>query len=379
MGSGKTLVALAAMLNAVESGCQAALMAPTEILAEQHFMNFESLVGPLGVKVALLVGRQKAAQRRELLEAIERGETGMVVGTHALIQGPVRFHRLGLVVVDEQHRFGVMQRSTLYGKGAQADVLVMTATPIPRTLAWTVYGDLDVSVLDELPPGRRPVRTVMRPAERRERIFAFVADQIRAGCQAYVVHPLIEESEKMDLRSAIEGFEELQNSLLSGFRVGLLHGRLPAEEKAAVMEDFKQGKLQVLVSTTVIEVGVDVPNATVMIVEHAERFGLAQLHQLRGRVGRGGEQSYCILITYPPGEREGSDARERLQTICRTHDGFEIARKDLELRGPGELFGLRQAGIPEFAVADLVEDEDLLNLAREEAGRMVDIQGDGCR
>ena len=376
VGSGKTLVALAAMLNAVENGYQAALMAPTEILAEQHFLNINSLAGPLGVGVGFLVGGQKIAQRRKVLQSMESGSADIVVGTHALIQEQVSFHRLGLVVVDEQHRFGVVQRSELYGKGRQIDVLVMTATPIPRTLTLTLYGDLDVSVLDELPPGRKPVRTALRAAEKRGRIFEFAAGQIREGRQVYVVYPLIEESEKMDLKSAIEAFEELDHSLLSEYSVGLLHGRMPAEEKTAIMDEFKQGKIQVLVSTTVIEVGVDVPNATLMIIEHAERFGLAQLHQLRGRVGRGAAQSYCILIAYALAE--GSVALERLQTLCHTQDGFEIAQKDLELRGPGEIFGTRQAGLPEFTVADLARDGELLSLARQEALSLVAGEDEGA-
>ena len=372
VGSGKTLVALCAMLTAVENGHQTALMAPTEILAEQHFLNIQRLVELLDVRLIFLVGGQRVGLRRELLTAIESGQADIAIGTHALIQGEVNFANLGLGVVDEQHRFGVMQRTELYGKGKKGDMLVMTATPIPRTLALTFYGDLEVSVIDELPPGRKPVRTALRGVDRREAIFAFAADQIGEGRQVYVVYPLIEESEKMDLKSALEGFEELRHGLLSGLEVGLLHGRMGGEEKGAVMAAFKNGDLQALVSTTVIEVGVDVPNATVMIVEHAERFGLAQLHQLRGRVGRGGEQSYCILITYQEGRKEGSDALERLQTMCRTQDGFEIAEKDLELRGPGEFFGTRQAGMPEFAVADLVEDEELLLIARSEAMRLVE-------
>ena len=371
VGTGKTIIALCAMLNAVDNGCQATLMAPTEILAEQHFLNIRSLVEPLGAAVVLLVGGQGPALRRELLHGIRNGVADIVVGTHALIQDQVEFHQLGLVVVDEQHRFGVIQRSELSGKGRRADVLTMTATPIPRTLALTLYGDLDISVVDELPPGRKSVRTVLRREDRRELIFAFVADQIRRGRQAYVIYPLVEESEKRGLKSAVEAFAELQRGLLRGFRVGLLHGRMRAEEKSAVMDDFKAGGIQVLVSTTVIEVGIDVPNATLMVVEHAERFGLAQLHQLRGRVGRGAQQSYCILITRQNAV-EAADAIRRLRTLCRTQDGFEIARKDLELRGPGELFGTRQAGLREFAVDDLVEGEKLLTLARREALRVVE-------
>ena len=370
VGTGKTIIALCAMLNAVDNGRQATLMAPTEILAEQHFLNIRSLVEPLGIEVVLLVGRQGTALRRELLHGVRTGVPDIVVGTHALIQGEVEFRRLGLVVVDEQHRFGVVQRSELSGKSHLADVLTMTATPIPRTLALTLYGDLDISVVDELPPGRKSVRTVLRRVDRREPVFAFAADQIRGGRQAYVIYPVVEEAENCDLKSAIEACAELQSGLLREFKVGLLHGRMRPEEKSAVMVGFKEGKIQVLVSTTVIEVGIDVPNATLMIVESAERFGLAQLHQLRGRVGRGALQSYCILITGKD-SAEGSDAIIRLRTLCRTHDGFEIARKDLELRGPGELFGTRQTGLPEFAVDDLVEGEELLALARREASRVV--------
>ena len=370
VGTGKTVIALCAMLTAVDNGCQATLMAPTEILAEQHFLNIKPLVEPLGVDLVLLVGGQGIALRRELRHSVRTGAADIVVGTHALIQDEVEFHRLGLVVVDEQHRFGVTQRSVLADKGHRADVLTMTATPIPRTLALTLYGDLDISVVDELPPGRKSVRTVLRQADRRDLIFAFAADQIRSGRQAYVIYPLVEESEEKGLKSAVEAFAELQEGLLREFKIGLLHGRMRADEKSAVMGGFKKGEIQVLVSTTVIEVGIDVPNATLMIVEHAERFGLAQLHQLRGRVGRGSQQSYCILITRQ-GVMEGSDAIKRLRALCRTQDGFEIARKDLELRGPGELFGTRQAGLPEFAVDDPVEGEELLTLARREARRVV--------
>jgi ATP-dependent DNA helicase RecG len=368
VGAGKTLVGLVAILTAVEHGYQAALMAPTDILAEQHYLNLEALTRPLGLETVLLLGRQKAAARRENLQRVESGQAQIVVGTHALIQEEVVYQRLGLAIVDEQHRFGVVQREKLFGKGQAADILVMTATPIPRTLALTVYGDLDVSILDELPPGRKAVRTALRSEDRRRRIFAFVAEQLSQGRQAYVVYPLVEESEKMDLKSAVEGYEEVLYGPLRGFRVGLLHGKMKAEEKSEVMGAFKSGQIQALVSTTVIEVGVDVPNATVMVVEHAERFGLAQLHQLRGRVGRGGDQAYCILVSYAGVD---SLAQERLETLCRTNDGFEIAQKDLELRGPGELLGTRQAGTAAFVAADLATDGDLLLLARDEAQRLV--------
>ena len=372
VGSGKTLVGLSAMLTAVENGYQAAMMAPTEILAEQHFFNIEELVEPLGLTVVFLKGAQRKALRQELLTAIESGAAHIAVGTHALIQEQVQFARLGLAVIDEQHRFGVVQRGALYKKGAKPDLLVMTATPIPRTLALTLYGELDVSVIDELPPGRKPIRTALRGEDRRAAIFEFAGDQVRQGRQVYVVYPLIEESEKMDYKSAVEAYDELRHGPLAEFSVALLHGRMAAEEKAAVMEEFKQNRVQVLVCTTVVEVGVDVPNATVMIIEHAERFGLAQLHQLRGRVGRGGEQSFCILISYAHAGAELADSHERLQTMERTQDGFEIAEKDLQLRGPGEFFGVRQAGMPTFKAADLVADGALLQSAREEAMRIVD-------
>ncbi len=371
VGSGKTLVGLCAMLTAVENGYQAAMMAPTEILAEQHFFNIQALVEPLGLTVVFLKGGQRKALRQELLTAIGSGAAHIVVGTHALIQEQVQFACLGLVVIDEQHRFGVVQRGALYKKGAKPDLLVMTATPIPRTLALTLFGELDVSIIDELPPGRKPIRTALRGADRREAIFEFAGDQVRQGRQVYVVYPLIEESEKADYKSAVEAYDELRHGPLAEFAVALLHGRMAAEEKAAVMEDFKQNRVQVLVCTTVVEVGVDVPNATVMIIEHAERFGLAQLHQLRGRVGRGGEQSFCILISYAHAGAELADSHERLQTMERTQDGFEIAEKDLHLRGPGEFFGVRQAGVPTFKAADLVTDGDLLQSAREEAMRLV--------
>ncbi len=359
------------MLTAVENGYQAALMAPTEILAEQHYLNIKELVEPLGLSVVLIKGKQRVKMRRQLQEALATGTAQLAIGTHALIQSEVEFARLGLAVVDEQHRFGVAQRGALYKKGEKPDLLVMTATPIPRTLALTLYGDLEVSLIDELPPGRKPIRTARRGADRREAIFEFAADQIRQGRQVYVVYPLVEESEKMDLTSAVEAREELAHGILAEFEVGLLHGRMEPAEKAAVMEAFKANQLHALVSTTVIEVGVDVPNASVMIIEHAERFGLAQLHQLRGRVGRGAAQSFCILISHQQGVKEGSDAGERLEAMVETQNGFVLAEKDLEIRGPGEFFGTRQAGLPEFKVADVLRDEELLRAARTEAERLV--------
>jgi ATP-dependent DNA helicase RecG len=366
VGSGKTLVAFAAMLQAVEAGFQAALMAPTEILAEQHATTLGARAQPLGVQVELLVGGLPAPRRRAALGAIAAGKAQIAVGTHALIQSGVEFASLGLAVIDEQHRFGVAQREELHRKGAGVHLLVMTATPIPRTLALALYGDLDTSAIGELPPGRKPVRTALRGAERRPQILEFAAAQLREGRQVYVVYPLVEQSEKLAAKSATEGLAELQGGPLGEFSLGLLHGQLPAEEKSRVARDFKTGEIQALVCTTVVEVGVDVPNATVMIVEHAERFGLAQLHQLRGRVGRGVAQAYCILIA---GSQEAEEA-ERLQVLCQTQDGFEIARRDLDLRGPGEVMGMRQAGLSELTVADLARDEGLLAAARAEAFRL---------
>lgn len=371
VGSGKTLVALCAALRFVEHGYQVALMAPTEILAEQHFHTVRQLVAEVGVQdVVLFKGGARAALKRELRTSLASGASRLVVGTHALIEEDVEFARLGLAIVDEQHRFGVAQRARLSAKGigvdgAAIDLLIMTATPIPRSLALTLYGDLTVSVIDELPPGRQPVRTAQRSPERRDRIFAFVAEQVGQGRQAYVVYPLIEDSAKSDLTSAESGFEELRAGWLKDCRVELIHGRLPADEKADIMRRFAAGEVDVLVSTTVIEVGVDVGNATVMVIEHAERFGLAQLHQLRGRVGRGASESFCILVAYPT-EGDGQEWRERLEAMCATNDGFELARTDLRLRGPGEVLGTRQAGLPELRVARLLQDEDLLQKARSE-------------
>jgi len=368
VGSGKTLVAIMTMLIAVANGYQAALMAPTEVLAEQHYITIHNLLEDLGVKVGLLIGGMSPAQRKLMLRALELGEVQIAVGTHALIQEDVAFKNLGVVVIDEQHRFGVMQRLRLRRKGPCPDVLVMTATPIPRTLGLTLYGDLDVSILDEMPPGRRPVRTVWRSQSKRPQVLAFVREQVRQGRQAYIVYPLIEESEKVDLEAAVQAYEKLQKEL-PDLRLALLHGRMRGEEKETVMRAFKEGKIDVLVSTTVIEVGVDVPNATVMVVEHAERFGLAQLHQLRGRVGRGQAQSYCILLT---GDKLSDEAKERIRTMVRTNDGFEIAEKDLELRGPGEFMGTRQSGLPEFRTAHLIRDAALLPVARREAFSLVE-------
>jgi ATP-dependent DNA helicase RecG len=369
VGSGKTIVALLAMLLAIESGFQAAIMVPTEILAEQHYLTMQRLVGPLGVRVMLLTSAIKGSKRRELLETIAAGDVDLLVGTHALIQEGLEFRALGLAVIDEQHRFGVLQRATLKRKSYSPDVLVMTATPIPRTLAMTVYGDLDVSIIDELPPGRLPVVTKLCYESRRDESYALMRQVLRQGRQVYVVYPLIEESEKTDLRAATAMAEQLQREVLPEFRVGLLHGRLKSDEKEDIMRAFSVGDLQVLVSTTVIEVGVDVPNATLMLVEHAERFGLAQLHQLRGRVGRSHHQAYCLLMADFPMSEE---AKQRLQTLTEHDDGFMIAERDLEIRGPGEFLGTRQSGLPELRVAHLIRDQRLLAEARREAFALVD-------
>jgi ATP-dependent DNA helicase RecG len=368
VGSGKTIVAVMALLTAVEAGCQAVLMAPTEILAEQHVRTLRSLVEPLGLTVAWLSAGQRARERQAALEALRSGIAAIGVGTHALIQEAVELQRLGLAVVDEQHRFGVLQRASLRGKGEHPHVLVMTATPIPRTLALTLYGDLDVSVLDQLPPGRTPIRTDARYEPARERIYDFVRSELRAGRQAYVVCPLVEETEASDLKAATEMAERLGAGPFRDFRVGLVHGRLGFDAKDAVMRAFKTGEIDLLVATTVIEVGIDVPNASVMLIEHAERFGLAQLHQLRGRVGRGAAKSFCILLESGPASEE---ARQRLAAMVETQDGFRLAEVDLKIRGPGEFFGTRQSGLPEFRTASLVTHVRLLEEARQDALQLV--------
>ena len=366
VGSGKTIVALFACCLALENGFQAAVMAPTELLAEQHFRTFSQLLGPLGIEPVLLVGSMTAKARRAAAARLMEAGPVLVVGTHALVQEGTEFARLGLAVIDEQHRFGVEQRATLGEKGQAPDILLMSATPIPRSLALTLYGDLDVSVLDERPPGRQPVTTALRPESGRERVFEFVEQQLSAGRQAYVVYPLIEESDKIDLKAATTAFETLARGRFTHRRVALLHGRLPAEEKDAVMRAFRDGAVDLLVSTTVIEVGIDIPNATVMVIEHPERFGLAQLHQLRGRVGRGADESFCLLL----GD-VGTESRERLRHVIETEDGFEIARADLLLRGMGDLLGERQSGLPAFKIADPVRDELLSELARDAAERLL--------
>jgi ATP-dependent DNA helicase RecG len=373
VGSGKTIVATFAAVAANDSGYQVAFMAPTELLAEQHYGTLGALSAPVGVSTELLTGEVKGKRRRELYDRVRRGEVGILVGTHALIQEAVEFRRLGLAIVDEQHRFGVMQRAALKKLGASPDLLLMTATPIPRTLALTLYGDLDVSTLDELPPGRKPVRTRVLHEGERARVYEEVKAELDAGRQAYIICPLVEESEKSDLRAATTMARELSETFFSGYRVGLVHGRMRAEEKDDVMRRFKRGEYQLLVSTTVIEVGIDVPNATVIVIEHAERFGLAQLHQLRGRVGRGAAQAFCYLLAqYSPAD----DAYKRLRVMAETNDGFRIAEADLAFRGPGDFLGTRQSGLPDFRVANIVRDSRILEAARREALAWLERDGD---
>ncbi|MBX3283669.1 MAG: ATP-dependent DNA helicase RecG [Acidobacteria bacterium] len=363
VGSGKTIVAFLAMMAAMENGYQTALMAPTEILAEQHFRNAQRIFADTGYRVELLTGGLKASERKRAREAISSGEANLVIGTHAVVQEGVEFDMLGLAVIDEQHRFGVLQRARLKELGTNPDVLVMTATPIPRSLAMTVYGDLDVSVIDELPPGRTPIKTVVCGEDQRAGVYRGIEREIALGRQAYVVYPLVKESEKLDLKAATAMHEDLSNRVFPHLKIGLLHGKMKSAEKDEVMAAFAAGEINVLVSTTVIEVGIDVANASLMVIEHAERFGLSQLHQLRGRVGRGAEQSFCVLLT---GDKKTTVARERLGIMERSSDGFEIAEKDLELRGQGELLGTRQSGLQSFRVANIIRDLDILSAAREE-------------
>jgi ATP-dependent DNA helicase RecG len=367
VGSGKTLVAAEAAIIAIENGYQVAVLAPTEILATQHFFYFKRLFQKLNYDPLLLTGSHSQRDKAKLKEKVAARETKIVVGTHALLEGDVEFHKLGLAIIDEQHRFGVEQRQKLMLKGTHPDVLVMTATPIPRTLALTVYGDLDISVIDEMPPGRKPIVTRHVEQTRIEQVYSFLRKQIQAGRQAYVVYPVIEESETRAMKAAQKMHQHLSRIVFPDLKVGLLHGRLAAADKEAAMEQFQRGEIQILVSTTVIEVGVDVPNATVMLIEQAERFGLAQLHQLRGRVGRGAEQSYCILVT----EKLNPVAHERIRTLVDSNDGFYIAEMDMKLRGPGEFFGTRQSGLPALQIGNIVRDADILEVARNEAGSFV--------
>jgi len=368
VGAGKTIVALLAAIVAMENGLQVAFMAPTELLAGQHYGNIARLLASSRFRVDLLTGSTPGLHKHTVLANIERGSTHLIVGTHALVQEHVSFHKLGLVVIDEQHRFGVAQRAALRAKGLRPDVLLMTATPIPRTLALTDYAELDVSKIPDLPPGRRPVRTLVKPESRRDEIYDLIRQELDAGRQAYIIYPLVEESEKVDLKSATEMADHLQGEVFPAYRVALLHGRMKQDAKDHVMQAFAAGRIHLLVSTTVVEVGVDVPNASVMVVEHAERFGLSQLHQLRGRVGRGSWESYCILLYQAPWT---DDARERLKAMASTSDGFVIAERDLELRGPGDFFGTRQSGVPALRTGDLVRDRDIMEEAHREARRLV--------
>lgn len=364
VGSGKTLVALLSMLIAVDNGCQTCLMAPTEILATQHYANISKMLDGLGIGVELLTGSLKSTEKRKIKQRILSGETQILIGTHALLEKDVQFKNLGFVVIDEQHRFGVEQRSKLWSKSIiPPHVLVMTATPIPRTLAMTLYGDLDCSIIDELPPGRRPVMTIHSTDSDRLKVFSFMRREINKGRQVYIVYPLIEESETLDLKDLMDGYESVAREFpLPDYQISIVHGKMSAEDKEYEMGRFKRGETQIMVSTTVIEVGVDVANATVMVIENSERFGLSQLHQLRGRVGRGGEQSYCILMT---GNKLSNTGRERIKTMVETTDGFRIAEADLRLRGPGDLQGLQQSGILQLKLADIVNDETIVRAARE--------------
>ena len=377
VGSGKTIIGFQAAIIAIENGCQVALMAPTEILAQQHYFSARRILENAGYRIVLLTGSLEADRKREIRRHIAQGNAQLVIGTHALLEEKVEFAKPGLVIVDEQHRFGVLQRLKLMKKSgegsddknpAEPDVLVMTATPIPRTLALTLYGDLDLSVLDELPPGRTPIVTRRITDDRSPEVWDFVRKQVAKGHQVYVVYPVIAENEETELKAAIKMYRELSGKVFADLKVGLLHGRLDSELKDQVMRMFQKGELQILVATTVIEVGVDVPNATVMVIEHAERFGLAQLHQLRGRIGRGAAKSYCILMT---GGKVTEEGERRLDAMVRTNDGFQIAELDLELRGPGEFFGTRQAGMPSFRVANLIRDRQLLELAKREAAAVM--------
>jgi ATP-dependent DNA helicase RecG len=368
VGSGKTIVAFEAAIIAMENGHQAALMAPTEILAHQHYFSARQILEPAGYRVVLLTGSLEDDRKREVRRHISQGSAQLVIGTHALIEQKVEFEKLGLVVVDEQHRFGVLQRFKLMKKSAEPDTLVMTATPIPRTLAMTLYGDLDLSVIDELPPGRTPIVTRRIADDESPKVWEFLRKQVAAGRQCYVVYPVIEDNPENDIKAALKMYKELSGKIFPDLRIGLLHGRLPSDLKEQVMRMYQKGQLDILVATTVIEVGVDVANASVMVIEHAERFGLAQLHQLRGRIGRGAAKSYCILMT---GGKVSEDGERRLDALVRTNDGFELAELDLELRGPGEFFGTKQTGLPNFHVASIIRDRELLEAAKREAANVL--------
>jgi ATP-dependent DNA helicase RecG len=367
VGSGKTIVAFYALILTVQSGYQGALMVPTEILADQHYRNIKALLDSLNVKVALLSGDLDTKERERRRHMIENGEIDIVVGTHSLIQQAARFKNLGLAVIDEQHKFGVAQRSLLRSKSKNPDILVMTATPIPRTLALTLYGDLDISIINELPPGRRDIKTLFFEEKNREKAYRIAGEQVRMDRQVYVVYPIIDESEKSDLRAAVKMHKELAE-FFPDLKVGLLHGRMKSRDKERIMRDFRDKNMDLLVSTIVIEIGVDIANASVMVIEHAERFGLSQLHQLRGRIGRGGYMSYCILVADP----KSDEAKRRIEAMLETQDGFRIAEEDLEIRGPGEFFGTRQHGLPELKIANIVRDRDVLEIAKKEAFELVE-------
>ncbi len=369
VGSGKTIVSMAAMITACENSYQAAIMAPTEILAQQHYQNFKNWAFALGLNAVLLIGGLNTAQKKEALDKISSGEANIIIGTHALIAENVDFHKLGMVVIDEQHRFGVMQRATLRGKGISADVLVMTATPIPRTLAMTVYGDLDVSVIDEMPPGKKSVRTVLLSESRRDKVYQTISAELAKGHQAFIVYPLVEQSENLDLKDATNMAGHLQKDIFPDYKVGLIHGKMKEKEKTAVMKEFLANKVNILVATTVIEVGIDVPRASLMVIEHAERFGLSQLHQLRGRVGRRDIPSSCILLA---DYKCSADARKRLKVMEKTNDGFAIAEEDLIIRGPGDFLGTRQSGLPDFRIASIIRDARILNDAKEDAFQLAE-------
>lgn len=366
VGAGKTVVAVFAILAAVQSGYQAALMAPTEVLAEQHYRKLVGWFNMLHLPVELLTGSTKTAKRREIHAQLQTGELPLLVGTHALIQDPVKFHRLGLVVIDEQHRFGVQQRASLLAKGESPHVLSMTATPIPRTLALTLHGDLDVSQIDELPPGRQPIETQPKTGRDRSKVYDLIRREVAQGRQAYIIFPLVEESEKLDVKAAVEEHQRLSEVVFPEFAIGLLHGRMSSADKDAALTAFRDNETQIIVSTTVIEVGVDVPNATVMVIENAERFGLSQLHQLRGRVGRGQHKSFCFLMS----SSKSNDAKQRLGVLAQSQDGFFISEMDMRFRGPGAVLGTRQSGLPDFALANLVEDQEVLTLARDAAEKI---------
>jgi len=368
VGAGKTVVAMGALLMAVDNGFQGALVAPTEILAEQHYATLKEAFSQLDLSIRLLVGGQKVGLRRDVLTDIEGGGCDIVIGTHAVIQKEVRFHNLGMVVIDEQHRFGVQQRAALLHKANNPHMLVMSATPIPRSLAMSLYADLDISLIKGLPEGRKTIRTAIRSEKKRSDVYHFVEQEIKDGGQIYIIYPLIEESEALDLKDATAGYEKICERFPSA-RVALLHGRIPSEEKDAIMQSFAKGEVDILVSTTVIEVGVNVPNASVMIIEHAERFGLSQLHQLRGRIGRGSRQSYCILMPHHAVSESGA---VRLKTMERTTHGFEIAEVDLKLRGPGDFLGTKQSGLPDFRFGDIIQDQDLLELAKKQARELME-------